>query len=70
MVIALLVPFLAVIIGVAKIDDCPVNSMIPVYLVSAVSGHFNEDKAKWSYMTYLILYCFTYPFCYINLYCY
>ena len=49
MVIALLVPFLAVIIGVAKIDDCPVNSMIPVYLVSAVSGHFNEDKAKWSY---------------------
>ena len=49
MVIALLVPFLAVIIGVAKIDDCPVNSMIPVYLVSAVSGHFNGDKAKWSY---------------------
>ena len=49
MVIALLVPFLAVIIGVAKIDDCPVNSMIPVYLVSAVSGHCNGDKAKWSY---------------------
>jgi len=34
MVIALLIPFFALIIGVVKINECPVNDMIPVYLIA------------------------------------
>lgn len=34
MVIAFLIPFLAVVVGVSKYDECPVNDMIPVYLIA------------------------------------
>ncbi|XP_063680531.1 uncharacterized protein LOC134815868 [Bolinopsis microptera] len=48
MVIALLVPFLAVIIGVAKIDDCPVNSMIPIYLIAVgIIGVISSSLGLW-----------------------
>ncbi|KAL5258438.1 hypothetical protein ACHWQZ_G009067 [Mnemiopsis leidyi] len=48
MVIALLIPFIAVIVGIAKFNECPVNSMIPVYLIAVgIIGVISSSLGLW-----------------------